>query len=106
MILRDNKCYHVLHEVKFHKNGHTSYVILHENQVLYWRPELKYIECEFTNINDIKDIIEQIKHKKYRNEEAKANLLKHWSEIYTIIRDYKIDLATSPIVEYNTYMFA
>lgn len=110
MIVIGNKCHHVLCEVKIHKDSKAEYIILYNNDVVYWRPDLKNIGMEYTRSSDIPDIISNIKSRKYRNhnhEERKVLLLNYWSELYNMIRDFKINLVTSPIVEHDIFsMFA
>ena len=81
------KCHTVLFEVP----DRNEYIISYQDTIYLWRPRLRLIGFEYTDINQACKIIEDIISKKYRSEKVKKDLLDHWNVIIQIMRDNIID---------------
>ena len=104
IVIIKNKCHVVIHEFS-EKN---EFIISDDENIFYWRPFLRNIGFEYTDIQDAYKIVEDINTKRYRSERVKKDLLNHWSFVIQIMRDNIIDKVLEPEREkdYNTLYLA
>ena len=96
----------VTHQI-LHEFGDNEYIIILQENIFYWRPNLTLIGSEYMDISEVQKMILKLENdkRKWRSKTHRYHLLNLWKTVHQIIREYRIEEVLKPESD-NFYILA
>jgi hypothetical protein len=97
----NNKYFQVFQkfQVTFFETVAMEYVILQDDEILYFTDHSWWGNRTLWTIDEISDKLKEIETRRYKNPDIKESRLKHWNRAFQVMKVYKRDKTIDKIIK-------